>query len=535
VSRSLLSGCFESGPVVIGRFAADVTDANRSPRSNRTRCLQPPEGKGNAMQDKCRTTLLLFFVLLFGAKLTPAQETANDQQQEAMRKLQAKMDELKTQMAEIQSELDKMHGTKLPQTGSIQSTPPKLPPSEQFTPQQQLQAAGTATQHHQTFAEDEEDAPRIYNAPLEPTYPGFFYLPGTNTMLRIDGFARTDFIYDPTVAGLADSFLPSSIPIPAPSGSQFAGSIRGSRVSSDFRVPAGDLGTARAFVQIDFFGPNGSTAPRLRHFYAQLDNILVGQTFSNFMDPDAFADTLDTQGSNAAISIRVPQVRYSLGLGKGWSAYFSIEQPSTNINFEVNGTPAESLTPAPDGTIRFLKEGEDGHFQVAGVFRDLSVELPGEPKQSTFGWGVNASGGVELFGRDNIVFQAAYGYGISRYVGDAGGLGLDVAPRSVTNPSLRALPLFAGTGSYQHYWKPVLRSNLTFGFVQVQNTAFQLSDTYHKSIYTSGNLIWNPVGSLDLGAEFIWGWVQQKDGAEANAPRVQFTARYRFVKLREEQ
>lgn len=490
------------------------------------------------MQGKWKTTSLLFFVLLLGAKLTLAQETGNEQQQEAMRKLQAKMDELKAQMAEIQSELDKMHGAKLPQTGAIESTPPTQPPQppqQQFTPEQQLEAAGRATQHHQTFAEDEEDAPRIYNAPLEPTYPGFFYLPGTNTMMRIDGFARTDFIYDPTVAGLSDAFLPSSIPIPAPSGSQFAASIRGSRISSDFRVPAGDWGTARAFIQIDFFGPNGTTAPRLRHYYAQLDNILVGQTFSNFMDPDAFADTLDTQGSNAAISVRVPQLRYSFGLGKGWSTYLSIEAPSTNANFEVNGAPVQTLTPAPDGSVRFLKEWEHGHFQVASVFRDLSVRTPGGVKESTFGWGVNATGGFEVFGRDNIVFQVAYGYGISRYVGDAGGLGLDATLRSVTNPSLRALPLVAPTGSYQHYWKPALRSNLTFGFVQVQNTAFQLSDTYHKSIYTSGNLIWNPVGSLDLGAEFIWGWVQEKNGAEANAPRVQFTARYRFVKLREEE
>jgi hypothetical protein len=142
---------------------------------------------------------------------------------------------------------------------------------------------------------------------------------------------------------------------------------------------------------------------------------------------------------------------------------------------------------------------------------------------------------VEVFGRDQIVLGIAYGHGISRYVGDAGGLNLDAAPRSETDLSLRALPLFATTGSYQHYWTPVLRSNGTFGFVQVQNTAFQPGTNLHKSTYSSVNLIWNPFGSIDVGAEFIYGWVQNKNGDHATAPRIQFTGRYRFVKLHQEE
>jgi hypothetical protein len=39
------------------------------------------------------------------------------------------------------------------------------------------------------------------------------------------------------------------------------------------------------------------------------------------------------------------------------------------------------------------------------------------------------------------------------------------------------------------------------------------------------------VGSLDFGAEFMYGWVQEKDGAKANAPRFQVSGRYTFVKL----
>jgi hypothetical protein len=71
--------------------------------------------------------------------------------------------------------------------------------------------------------------------------------------------------------------------------------------------------------------------------------------------------------------------------------------------------------------------------------------------------------------------------------------------------------------------------------LQVQNTTFQPTNTYHKSGYSSVNLIWNPVGSFDLGAEFLYGRVEERSGASANDPRFQITGRYTFVKLHPEE
>jgi hypothetical protein len=492
------------------------------------------------MQMNWKTTSLLLFLLICGTRPIAAQGGGQTQNDEAIRNLQNKLDEMRNHMAEMQSELDALIGAKAPppstgttppQTGSIVSKP-FPPPQLQPTEHQQEQAAGEATMQHHTFGEDEADAPRLYNAPLEPTYPGFFQLPGTHTLLRLDGSARTDFTYDPRTTDLTDSFIPSSIPIPSPSDAgNFTASIRGSRIMADFRIPVGERGSARTFIQFDFFGSAGATAPRLRHFYAQFDNILVGQTFTNFMDPDAFADTLDTQGANSAVSVRVPQARYSFGLGGGASAALSIEVPSSSITTSIAGTDVTPTTPAPDGTFKFRNEWKHGHLQLASTFRNLGVRLPDGTHESTFGWGVNATTGIEVHGRDNIVLGLAYGHGIARYVGDLAGLGLDAAPVSPTDLSLRALPVTATYGSYQHYWSPRVRSNGTFGFVQLQNTAFQAATAYHKSTYSSANLIWNPLGSLDLGAEFIYGWVEERSGAHANAPRFQITGRYTFVKL----
>lgn len=475
-----------------------------------------------------KITYLLFWVLFCGARQVSAQQLT-PAQEEAIQKLRTRLDELQQQMAEAQSQLDAIQPTKVEPTGSIESAPPA--PPVHLTPEQQREAIGEATEHHHTFGQDEEDAPRLFNAPFESNYPGFFLLPGTETLLRLDGSVRTDFMYDPRDVTLGDSFVTSSIPIPTQSDhGNFNTSIRGSRVMADFRIPVGDHGSARTFIQVDFFGANGATAPRLRHFYAQFENILVGQTFTNFMDPDAFADTLDTQGVNSGVSVRLPQARYSFGLGGGASAYISLEQSSSSIAYSIDGAPVTSTTPAPDVVLRFRNEWERGHLQLASVFRDLSVKLPDGTHDSVFGWGVNATGGIEVYDENNIVLGLAYGEGMARYVGDTAGLNLDAAPRSQTDLSLTALPVLATYGSYQHYWSANLRSNATFGLVRVTNTDFQPLSTYHKSKYSSLNLIWNPIGSLDLGAEVLYGWVEDKSGATGNTPRFQITGRYSFVK-----
>jgi hypothetical protein len=481
------------------------------------------------MREIRKTTCLLSLVMICGASPIAAQETSS--QEEALRKLNARMAELQAQIAELQAELDAIHPEKLPETGSIVSATPPAP--VRLTPQQQDEAIGEATRHHETFAHDEEDAPRLFNAPLDPDYAGFFLLPGTHTLLRVDGSARADLIYDPRTPGMGDGFVPASIPIgPAADYSNFNGSIRTSRFMADFRIPFGESGSARTFIQYDFFGPDGTTAPRLRHFYAQLNNLLVGQTFSNFMDPDAFGDELDAQGVNAGVSSRLAQIRYSFGLGGGASASISLEDPNSDIDFSIAGEPITPTTSAPDFTLKVRNEWDVGHLQLASVFRDLGAELPDGRRESTFGWGVNASGALEVLGRDFIVVGVTYGHGVARYVGDTAGAGFDAAPRSSTDFSLRALPVTAAYGSYQHYWTPRMRSSLTVGHVNVQNTAFQPLDTFHKSSYSGINLIWNPIGSLDVGAEFVYGWVEDKSGANADAPRVRLTARYNFVKHR---
>lgn len=104
--------------------------------------------------------------------------------------------------------------------------------------------------------------------------------------------------------------------------------------------------------------------------------------------------------------------------------------------------------------------------------------------------------------KDNIVFQAIIGKGISNYYNDNFGLGTDVGFRA--NGKLVATPSGSGEVGYQHHWTEMLRSTVSYGYLQINGTAADPGTTYHISHYATGNLIVQPSPSFLFGGEYIW-------------------------------
>ena len=480
-------------------------------------------------------TLALLSLAFFPAAAL-AQSSTSGPTVEDLRK---ELDALRQQMNKLQGRIDELESGKAAATAAPSPTAPSAPQEGTIeTSQVPAQKApstsrqvGRATATRDTFSEDTVAAPRFDNVPLDPKYQGFFTLPGTDDILKIGGYFKTDFIHDLKPAGNADAFVPSSFPVPQVSGVYNSNiSVRPTRLSLDFRIPSTKIGEVRFYVEGDLFGTN-STTPRLRHAYAQAKNFLIGQTFSNFMDPDGFPDTLDFQGPNGMVSIRNPQLRYGFALSPSTTLYIAVEKPSSDVIFKTPEFSAQPNAPAPDGTVRLRQEFEGGHFQVSGVFRSIAAFLPNGTTGSVFGWGLNVSAGLKTFGQDNIIFAVASGHGISRYIQDTSGLGIDAEVTSFTNPHLEATPAVGTDVAYQHYWNKRLRSSAVYSYAGVNNSDRTPSTTYNHGTYTAANLIWNPAGSLNVGAEFLYGWIVEQSGQKANDPRIQFSAKYSFVKV----
>jgi len=482
-----------------------------------------------------------FFLCLFSLAAFPTwvygQTAANQTDAQA---LQQQVDALKTQIADLEDKINNLTSTGPATPGNSGAQQTKgadaqqgVKPSEAAKELKTEQTESKATADYKLFSEDEQAAARYDNVPLDPRYPNYFRLPGTRTFMKIGGYAKSDLTFDPRPAGDQERFIPASIPIPASlaSVSNSTVSVRPSRINVDFLVPIEKERALRFFFEMDFFG-SSSTTPRLRHVYAQGKNVLIGQTFSNFMDPDAGPDTLDFQGPNSQVSIRNPQVRYTHRLSKKTTASISAEKPSSDVAFKTPDFSAQPNSPSPDGTIQLRHEMSFGHVQLAGLFRDISAFLPDGRSDSVFGWGFNLAGLFKTIGKDAFVYQGAYGNGIQRYINDSSGLGIDAAVISAQKPHLEAVPAIATYGGYQHFWNPKLRSSAVFGFLQAENTAAQVASAFHRSEYSAVNLIWSPIASLSFGSEFLYGWRVNKDNSTGNAPRIQLSAKYNFMQMK---
>jgi DcaP outer membrane protein len=487
---------------------------------------------------------VLLMTPILASTLIPGRIAAQtDSSSQAVAQLDKRLEELRAEMNKIEAQLNELKVARGTPAATAAGAPTATAPSGQEgtirTSQPPAQGptskqVGEATATYRQFSEDTLAAARYNNVPLDPKYHGFFILPGTQTLLKIGGYFKTDFIEDLKPAGNTDSFIPSSFPVPQPTSvNNSTVSVRPTRLSLDFRVPSAKLGEVRFYLEGDLFGTNATT-PRLRHAYAQVRNILLGQTFSNFMDPDAFPDTLDFQGPNGVVSIRNPQLRYGFALSPSTTLYLSVEKPSSDVAFKPPSATLQTNAPGPDGTIRLRQEFERGHLQVAAIFRSIQASVTAPPAlaklDNVLGWGINASTGFRTFGKDNAIFAVAAGHGISRYLQDTSGLGIDAEPDSSTG--LKATSAVGVESSYQHYWFKQLRSSAIYSYAAVDNTAFYsaFAAPYNHATYTGANLIWNPYGSFNVGAEFLYGWTMLQNGQKANAPRFQISAKYSFVK-----
>jgi hypothetical protein len=449
----------------------------------------------------------------------------------SVQELRRQLDDLRTQimtqtnqMNLLQTRIEEIERSKT-SVGANPTTAASADQQAVLAPRGGAPYVSNATSSYVTFAQDPAAAPRLDNALVDSRFPGFFRLPGTSAFLKIGGYFKTDFIYDAKPAGDPERFIPSSFVTGQPGVNNATVSIRPSRMSLDFRVPSDSLGNIRFYVEGDLFGAN-STSPRLRHLYTQVKNFLIGQTFSNFMDPDAGPDELDFQGPNGQVNIRNPQIRYSFALAEKTSMSFSVEKPSSDVAFKTPEFSAQPNAPSPDGTVKLRQEYSGGHIQLAALFRGIGAYLPNGKSDSAFGWGLSLAGSEKVVGEDTLVYQIAYGPGIQRYLNDTSGLGIDAAVVSTQQPWLRTLPTVGTYFGYQHFWIPRVRSSVIYGFVQVNNTAYEPGSTYHKSDYMAGNLIWNVFGSLNVGTEFLYGWIEKKDKSSVNASRFMFSAKY---------
>lgn len=379
-------------------------------------------------------------------------------------------------------------------------------------------------------------------------YPGSFLVPGVNTSFRFRGFVRLAALGDLEPIGSADSFVTNTIPVPQEVGQNANFSARMSRFALESWTPTNFHDwNVHTLIEGDFFnGPaqaagGGGNPFRLRHAFVDFGYFRFGQQNSVFMDPTNWPSLVDFQGPNSWLNQRQPSLRVTLPVVDGvyWAA--SLERPFSDITTNGLGTAVQRV---PDFATHFRYEANVAHVQAAGLLRTIGYRPFDADVTQEMGSGLSLSSVLHpwafLLGTDpvhetdpsgltrsRILLMGAWGSGISRYVNDLAGQGLDGQVNPVTG-AFSLVRTFSWNASYEHWFNSHWLSNFTFANVLVDNTPDQPPETYDQAKYLAASLWWIPIPRLSVGIEYLWGERENLDGQAAQARRVHGLLQYNF-------
>ena len=369
--------------------------------------------------------------------------------------------------------------------------------------------------------------------------------PGKGRM-ELYGFAMLDMGYEDGQSDpdwfdvMRPTKLPSFTNEFGGDGRTYAG-VRQSRFGVKTFSPIGD-GELKTIFEFELFGVGtdaGQTTFRLRHAWGEYRQWGAGQSWSPFMDPDVFPNSIEYWGPSGMVFFRNVQARWMPLQGKN-EVWVALERPGASGDPGVNvGAPGIGLTgrfPLPDLSGHYRRSGGWGHLQIAGILRrmewDDTVPAPPDASGSATGWGVNLSSNVK-FNKDTLKLQVVYGEGIANYMNDATA---DVG--AVTGPDVgEALPLVGVVAFYDRTWSEKWTSSFGYSLVDIDNSNAQAADAFKKGQYALANLLYYPVKNLMWGGEIQWGdRTNNDDGAivggnlveSSNDLRLQFSVRYNF-------
>lgn len=333
--------------------------------------------------------------------------------------------------------------------------------------------------------------------------------------VKVGGYVKTDLTYD------LDQDLGASVGASSVNTASGADSNESFRMHSlqsrvNFSATEGDL---KVFIEGDFFTGDGNETVsnsrhfRLRHAFGKMGNLLIGQTWSTFMDANwvLYPSTVDFAGPAGATFVRQSQIRWTLDDGLD----LSFENPQNTVAGE---TSRDTL---PDVILRYASKG-DVSWQVAGLFQQFEVDggtADGESESNfglTGGVAVNFGGGsFSIKANSNSNRYTYYGFANPAAVNDGG--------------TIEFIDHTAVVAALNLDWGGASKGKTTIAIGTVTFDDDFLAPTDADSVSTVHiNYRWSPYNNVNFGLELIQASREDVNGDDGDAARVQFGAQYVF-------
>ncbi len=322
--------------------------------------------------------------------------------------------------------------------------------------------------------------------------------------------------------------------------STFAG-VRQSRLGVRSSTPT-DFGDLKTTFEFELFGTgvdSGQTTFRLRHAYGELGAFGAGQTWSPFMDPDVFPNSLEYWGPTGMVFFRNVQLRW-MPIKGDTSLTLALERPGASADQGVYADRIELQNikprfPLPDFSGAYKYGGKWGYVRAAGMLREMKwddvnndqFDLSG----SATGWGINLSSNLNASKNDVVRLQFVFGEGIENYMNDAPvDVGVEDNFQNPVTPIVgKALPIIGIVAFVDHTWNSEFTSTFGYSMTDIDNTGSQAPNAYRRGHYVLGNLLCTPVPNVMFGGEFQWGRRENfSDGFHSDGVKLQFSFKYNF-------
>jgi hypothetical protein len=343
---------------------------------------------------------------------------------------------------------------------------------------------------------------------------GSMRLPGSETSLRIYGFAEMHAIHDFGMSGADDLFTDLTFQPTTASGST-KGKTRftaeTSRIGFETATPT-QFGTFATKVEADFYsyGSGNRNRLRLRHAYGEYAGFLVGQTWSTFMDLDDLPETVDFNGPIGAPFSRRTMIRYTYNDPQFAKFTVALEDPTDQA---VGASSSEKM---PQIVVRFDKGFDWGAINVRGLSHEKRSAT-----QTKRGSGIGVGGSYKLNDKNLLMAQYARVDGDVDQLYGSNGYEIDGTTGAITFDKNQGLVL-----GWAHTYNDQLRANLAFGANRGKSATDYADNKTLQQLHVGA--IYSPIKNVELGAEYIHGVNKKFDGSSGKMDRMDLMARYSF-------
>lgn len=354
--------------------------------------------------------------------------------------------------------------------------------------------------------------------------------------LGIGGYVNLRTSYD--FKGAVDNidFVPYDIPMVA----NYANRQRvmmdatTSRLFTKAVVKSRQLGYVVAYIDMDFRGGSEfSYTPHVRSAYVSLLGFTAGRDVTTFCDLQAVPETIDHKGPNAYNFNYATMLRYQHSFFEDHLTIgAALEMPVVSGSYGESFRPISQRVPDIPVFVEYSWGREcRSHVRASAVFRNMYLHnaTTGE-NTSLFGWGVQASGRVAVCDMFALYFNGIYGEGITPYIQDLTGSGLDFTPNPENLNQIQTMPMWAVQGSAQvdvvpeKFW---FSGGYSVARVQQKNGYYSASE-YRRGTYIFGNVFYKVNNNFTLAAEYLHGGRKNMDGLKSSANRLSVMMQYNF-------